>query len=74
MLTETLFVQEGLALDLAVIVRALSILVKLEGSLSSLGLIGTHESCCVLLKLGSLGFNLKLIVAVEVCFILLVEA
>ena len=54
MFAETLLIEVGRALDIAVIVRSLGIFIDLEGTLTTSWHIGVHEGSCVLLELRAL--------------------
>ena len=72
---EPLLIEVGRALDFASVVRGtLWVLVDLEGSLSTLRHVSTHEGSRVLLELRALRLNFKPIIAVEGCSIFLVKA
>ena len=73
-LSEALLVQVGGALDLAVGVGALGVLVNFERALATLRHVRTHESGCVHLELGTLRFDFELVVAVKSSLVFLEEA
>ena len=73
--SESCFIEVRLALDFAGVVRGtLWVLVDLEGTFSTLRHVSAQEGSSVLLELGTLRLNFKLIVAVEGCGISLIQA